>query len=375
MNRFILLRVCFFLICSIGMAQTPKRPESSQLSWRILEKANVAFDADDYGTALKLADTAKYNRSAEIKWESYVLGRALTPAAVRRAGDSFDAVLTVLRDRDETTAIELISSYQKRFGTAYFDNSIAKMVSWIKSRTVYPEADYLIGRIYRIEGEYDLAASFYEQARLNSAYLDVPDERYDILYAIADLAYDKNDMKSYESSLLLIIASDPSYTDHAYLNALMRTIRSPQRGSVDKFFILFRSDSDYAIKALFQISSFYQLHGKEDDALQCEALGVVHAVTHILATIRERDPLYQYTNIESFLKKTGSYDDIVSWGQENKIWELFVTFADSCNRSGNSSFALQLFTVLSTSLPDPYWKQVSANRLNESAQYASPIPK
>ena len=149
---------------------------SSEYSWRIFQEAQFAFDRNRYSEAMNLTNQAKANRVAESDYEVYILNVALSPLAVRRSGDSFDAVLEVLKERDQTEAINIIQKYLDLYGESSFNYSVAKMQAWVKEKRVYPEADFLIGKIYRIEGEYKTALDFYEKARLESKFLDIPEQ-------------------------------------------------------------------------------------------------------------------------------------------------------------------------------------------------------
>ena len=92
-----------FFACAFSLAfsfafpvTAPKHPDSMNVSWRVLENAQVAYDSTMYGEALNLANKAKESRRAEIEWENYILESALSPLAVRRVGDFFSDVLNIL---------------------------------------------------------------------------------------------------------------------------------------------------------------------------------------------------------------------------------------------------------------------------------------
>src|SRR5574344_647137 len=372
MKKFVVFTAVFFSALICIFAQTIKRPDSAHKDWRILEKAQVAYDNGKYGDAVRLVNSAKDSHVLEIKWEEQVLTRALSPSAVRKAGDSLDDVIVILKERDENAAVDLINSYTKRYGEKYFDNSISQLTSWIEAKEVYPEADFLLGKIYRLEGEYQLSEMYYEQARNNSKYLDIPDQRFDILYAMAELAHDKNDLETYEQTLLLILDEDQYYNDDVFMTALIRTIDFDKPKSFEKFFELYRSDSDHSIQALYLLEKLYEERDQQEKALRCAALGVVDSFTHILASIKERDSQFVYTDFSSFLLKTAKYDDIVDWGKSNNVWELMFVFGKLCGQRGKLVFARSAFTVFSDALPDTYWKIESSRQLvDSSAQTAN----
>src|SRR5574344_1491882 len=128
----------FLFLCSLFSisAQVIKRPDAKSKDWRILEKAQVAFDSGKYGEAVNLANAAKDSHVAEIKWEESVLDKALSPSAVQKAGSEFPQVLAILKERDEYIAIDLINSYLNKYGQSYFGNSVKKLASWIQAKSM-----------------------------------------------------------------------------------------------------------------------------------------------------------------------------------------------------------------------------------------------
>ena len=63
----------------------------------------------------------------------------------------------VLESRNSYDAVNLINELLDKFGASYFSNSITNMLLYLEDYLEYPEADYLIGRVYMYEGEYDIA--------------------------------------------------------------------------------------------------------------------------------------------------------------------------------------------------------------------------
>lgn len=355
----------FFVSAFAAFCQpTPKRPEAEKYSWRILENAQVAFDSAKYSEAMNLANQARESRKAEITWEVFILEKALSPLAVRRAGESFADVLKILAERDENNAIELINKYLRRYGTEFYDDSISNLVSWIREKTAYPEADFLIGKIYQIEGEYKTAYSFYEKARQEREYLDIPNSVYDILYAMVDLARDSKNDEEYEQALLLILDSDKYFKDEVLKTSFIRILNADKPTDVDRFFKLFRANTSNTLEALYELGNIYEKQGRREESLKCSALASIEAFTHIYEAICERDNSYEYTTYSDFLMKCSNYTDVLEWGYQNHVWETMFLMASRVNDSGKTKIAKQFFYVMSKSMPDSYWRAKALNKIN-----------
>lgn len=363
MKKSVLL--CGLLLsASLAFSQvTPKKPEYSNYSWVIMENAKVAFDSGRYGEAMRLANRAKQNRTAEINWEVYILEKATTPLAVRRVGETFSEVIKILREREEHDALEIIEKYLRLHGTEFYDDSISKLVSWLKAKTVYPEADFLIGKIYQLEGEYKLAYDFYERARLERAYLDIPNQVYDILYAMADLAKDSKHDDEYDKALMLILDSDESYKNSVLKKSMIRFIDANRADNVNRFFLVFRAENKNSIKALFSLAKEEEETGFAEQALFSTSLAAVEAFTHVLTALSERDTSYEYTTLADFFRKCGVYEDIRNWCTKNKVWDIFFQLAERSEKRGKLIFSQSLFRTMAENVPENYWRSRAAYRI------------
>ena len=364
-------KTTLFVFCLLGalgtaFARAPKKPTNSEAAYRVLEEATVAFETGDYGKAMQLANEAKDRRRAEATYETYILENALSPRAVKRVGTDFHDVLEILNERDEHEAIAIINLYLKRFGSEYFSHSVDTMVSWIKEKAVYPEADFMIGKIYQLEGEFDVALEFFERACKESAYLDVPDDSFDILYAMADLAKQQDKEEVYEQTLLLILDNDPNFKDTVLQTALLRTIDYDSEKHVERFFMLFRALPHHSLEALYALGNIYEKQGESEKALVCAALGTVESFTHILGSLDERDASFSYTTFGAFLRQAARYADIVEWGSKQHVWDMMFLFAQRIAARGNMLFAQVLFQIMAETMPDSYWCAEAAEKVREA---------
>lgn len=336
----------------------------SEQSWRILEQAQVQFDSGSYGEALSLADKAASVRRAEAADEYRTIDTAIASAEVRRrAGDNIDNVISVLKDREQKTAVDIIEKYLSLFGKNRYNNNIHNLLEWIKNKSVYPEADYLSGKIYQLEGEYKTALDFYSKAYSEREYLDIPDSQYEILYSMVFLAKLTNDDGQLEKMLLLILSDDDAFNNNVLKTSMIRTVRADKAENVDRFFLLYRADSKFSLRALHELGVLYSSRNENEDALFCFALGAIQALTHVIDVVKERDSSFQYVSLSAFLTECGKHDDILVWADKNNVWEMMYLFAKTAGVSGYKKFSAEFFSVLARYIPDDYFKELSALRL------------
>ena len=212
-------------------------------------QALISFEDKQYGTSLKYAQEAIRLKKENVLKEVNKLERSLATREVRAAGDEINKVIKALQDRDEFDIAQIIEYYVENKGNDYFNNSIKKLIAYIKTQEEYPEAQKLIGDIYKLEGEYALAESFYQKALEYSEVLDVNDEKYSILYLMADLSRLSGDKNEMEVRLLNITSTETIEKRTMLIKSMVNIIKRDNPGTVDRFFDMYRFEDYYSLNA------------------------------------------------------------------------------------------------------------------------------
>lgn len=358
----------FFFFCSSYTAFTQsdnelythvdiEKPDYVIGDKRIFLNALNAFDANDYGATLKWIDKAKATRMQKAQWEVQTLKMSMRSPDVKVFGDDVANIAKVLAEREEYDALQVINHYKKYYTLEAFGNSMKRLISFIQSQSPYPEADYLSGRVYQLEGEYDVAQKLYLKAYENADILDIPDQKFDILYSLSEIAFIKKDYKRYEEYLLLIVSFDPSYKNKSFVASIKRIIRSKKGDNVEKFFKMYRSSNYKLLNAYFALSEYYQNLGEQDRALSASSLGCLTGFTKIIDVVKKRSADFSYSSISSLLDEAALYPDIVEWGKENNVWKGFNDLAQYTFESGYEAFAAKFYQVLQDHSPEEYWRR------------------
>ncbi len=363
--RYSFCAVLFFIVLFPAFSLSSGKIKGDDY-WYVLKQAENAFVSNDYGRALALAEEAKEKKKQVADWENFALDETQRSSKVRKVGDYLDELLPVLKERNFDDAVYVINSKLKLYGSAFFEGKFSKLQDWVQKDYLYPEADFLIGKIYKLEGEFDLAGDYLGRAYENIMRLDIKDVKYDILYELADLADYRENGPEYEQKLVAVLADDRLYKDEGFMGALVRLVSnqkdSPDK-AVEKFFLLYRSDNDISIQALEKLSSYYIGIGQTEKALRCAALGSIAAVTKIEEILKDRMIDYSYTTFVDLLNKASGYGDIIDWGNDNNIWELFFVLAKVSRSFGQTDFAESLFSILAKHEPEDYWKLRASSEL------------
>lgn len=361
-NIFVFALILVFSICS---AQNLKKPDYIHSYERIIEDAQIAFDDKNYGDSLTLAEKAKNERKLKSEYEVFVLENAFKPAEVKKQGNSISESLKILQERENYEAINIIERNFIKYGKERFNDSKSVLIEFLRNNVSFPEADFLIGKIYCLEGEYEIAYKYFFQAYENSANLDVPDEKYSILYKLADVSKILNKDDKYEEFLLLILSQSSEFKDESLKKSMLRTVASTKTDCLEKFFTLYRASNYSLLKAYFSLSNFYIGQNEKEKALVTCQFGVITAYSKIVDVLKKRNADFEVTDIVSVFKEIALYPDIIQWGIENNVWEGFYNLADLTYANNDLIFCIQLFNVLKDNEPERYWKNKAAVRLDE----------
>lgn len=369
-SAFAVLLCIFSLLAFVQnlAAQMPPEQDFDNSSRRILQQANEAFDAKDFGTAFRLAETAKERWKTEKEHSVAALETALSQPALMRAGDNLETVLALLRERNNTEAVRIIESKLVRFGVQDFDYSVKNFTAYIKN-TAYPEADFLLGKLYMIEGEYALAEHFYALAYEGRRYLDIPDVQFDILADFAELYKLTGDNEKYESVLLILASQDDKYRQNNNPSAFISAVASAvKRGmDADKLFFLYRSDNYKTLSVWYRLTAYYDSFDLNDRAFETALLFCITAVSRADSIIKSRDMDYTYAGVRALLHKIQLYGDINEWAAKYKLWESFYLLGKTAQKAGYASFAAEIFSAVAAESPERTWTVLAQEALSAAA--------
>lgn len=357
-KSFVLL---FFTFFALNVFSVDLINEDSVQSYR---DAKSFFLNKEYGKALDKCEEAITFRKENVLEEVSIITEALKPKQVQRAGDDLSAVLKVLNERNEKRPISVINKYIKLKGEDYFENSISKLISHIQQKEHYPEVYKLIGDIYKLEGEYKFAEDYYKKALDNSNVLNIPNDRFELLYSLAEISEINEDYKRMEIRLLNILTDDSTYKNKALSKALLNTVVSNKKDCFEKFFELYRGNNYFSLKAYSKLSDYYYSIQDYDKAFNFCALNVITSITKIQEVISSRDITFDFKNIENLLYHVQYYDDIIKWGNDNEIWSSFNLLAKITKELGNIDFTEKLLKVLAQFSPEEYWRKEAVLQLS-----------
>ncbi len=342
--------------------EVPTKPDINNQATYILTDAIIAYEEKNYSQAFELVQKAKDSRKNESEWALAVLKKALLVPSTQKIGTDIESILDFFIDRKDVDVVNVLQYVLQDFSSEYFDYNIENLVSLLKLTINFPEADYLLGKLYLLEGELDIAEKFLLQSYDYKNLLNIPEVQFDILYTLADLYQLKGDNNSYEQVLLLIIAGNKDSHElpgllHATTNAIKNNM------STDNFFLFFRDNYYIALDAWFRLAHFYRDHNQLDKSFESAILLNLVSFTRIDEVLKDRDMHYSFTTITDFFARVKSFYDIHTWAIENNVWEGFYLLASIAREKGYVSFATDIFVALATECSQREWRILSEKEL------------
>ncbi|MGL4982167.1 MAG: tetratricopeptide repeat protein [Treponemataceae bacterium] len=356
---------CSFFLCIALFLFAQSRPTGEQDQWKMMQFAQFAFDKKDYGTAIRYAEAAKKIKRDEISWSLHILNQALRPQEVRRQGDDLSEVIAIFHSRDSIDAIEVINNIMLKKTLEELDNSVAVLLKLLESSFNFPEVDFILGKIYIYEGEYELAKRYLTNAWEYAFLLDVPKQKIDVLYELAYLSHLTKDFDSFEKTLLLIVADDNLFSkDGKTSNFMSAVVKNILRGmSAQNFFSFYRHEAFQTLKAHFQLAEYYFELENFSLALQHSAMGSIIAFTRLFQVIHDRNNDFVLTDFDSFFKEVTQYSDILAWTSENEIWKGFYFFSQVLEKVEKTDMSHEFLLFLGKSCPEDYWRSIALKHI------------
>jgi len=222
---FFFLFSFFFFSLSPVFSQTVARPW-----WLSLEQGKILYRNGDYGGALLLFEDARRNRRAMYEQMERDFIHFLSIREVRGIGDSLELVERYSRERHHTEVSAALDELYYRVPKTNLNNSAATALDYFNKLKDYPEAEYWIGEIYRVEGELFLALAQFRRAYAMREFFEDPGFGNELLYKISGILMTKQEYNETEKVLHSIIAE----LDTLWTNASeAETIKPPETTPAD----------------------------------------------------------------------------------------------------------------------------------------------
>jgi hypothetical protein len=380
---FVLLFLFYFTVLSGIAAPVFSQPALMQPWWHSLEQGRNKFRSGDYGGALMSFEDARRQRRVMYEQMERDFINFLSIGEVRRLGDSLDIIERFAYDRYYYAVTAALEELYYRIPKSSLINSAAAALNALGRLKDYPEAEYWIGEIYRIEGELTLALSQFHKAYALRNLFETPGFDIELLYKIAGIQLTVQNYTEMEKILLSIISdfdtlwsnagsaelrrvsSDPraiSYAEASASFAAQAMTRTLDNDGIERFLELYRYNNRTVDKAHRLLGFFYAATGRSP-AQQHLMFAFLIQNTIMLEEIIRREFDYTFTNLINLSEEIVKNPLLSSYAHEVEYYKTAYYLASSLYRNGKTSVANNLWTFLAACPEAGEWQSRAAVQL------------
>jgi hypothetical protein len=219
-----------------------------------------------------------------------------------------------------------------------------------EQQAYFPEAELAIGEIYLREGALELAKAQFQKV-LRPEYADllrVPEERYRVLYLLADIQETQGLYADMQKSLELVLLDQPAYTAREQQRYRDTFLQSYLDRGLDRTLRLYRLENGgFALAAHAKLGWFAYRTGRYAPvSIRHSLFALTTVVTEVMLELRRVDPNYEYKSLEDFLRaavrREAARDDLA----ESGFFRIVYYLAAATYEAGHAAQARRLWRVL-----------------------------
>ncbi|AFI30873.1 hypothetical protein Q7M_94 [Borrelia crocidurae str. Achema] len=206
---------------------------------------------------------------------------------------------------------------------------------------IYPEANYYLSIVYSMIGNVVLQKLHLQKTLEDKDYLLDKSFEKNILFSLAKIAEIENnyvDMIDYLNEILSKFSRGDDYYNYHYivqkygdtsdnksdmsfyLNSYLKQVRGTS--GIDFTFNLYRFNNYGLIDTHKLLSKVYLKIGAHKLAITHGLVAAVGILTRMYHYINYYEPLYEFKNLRSFVKKINEYNDVKSSFESTDFWEI-----------------------------------------------------
>jgi tetratricopeptide (TPR) repeat protein len=242
-----------------------------------MERGKLLFRQGEYGGALLAFEDARRQRYNQYAGMEKDFINFLSIPEVRRMGDSLSILEIYIKDRDQAAAEEALRELYYRLPRERLRDSALTALEELGKFKDYPEAEYWIGEVYRVEGELNLALGQYAKVLAQSGGLEDPGLELDLLYKVAEIHRIRQEYRQMEETLLKIVEGnnaqglpwDPLWSGNAgtsgqfVKNSMARTL---ENSGPARFLIMYRYNNGSVERAHRLLGFYYYASNRYNQA-------------------------------------------------------------------------------------------------------------
>jgi len=382
-KQFVFFILIFILSIPVYAQQQPVVPW-----WLSFEYGKQQFRSDNYGDALMLFEDARRDRRAMYEQMERDFIHLLSLGEVRRIGDALDRVERFSAERHYKAASAALTELYYRVPKSSFNNSALQALAAFDRLKNYPEAEYWIGEVYRVEGELMLALAQYRKALTMQNVFEDPGFDSILNYKIASILKTRQEYIEMEKVLHSII----SVKDTLWANAVSAEINAGKEGTkpgttipvpyeqtsasfartsmtktlndhgVIRFLELYRYNNTIVEPAHRLLGFYYAAQGRPS-AEQHLMFAFLIQNTIIIEEVKRHKYDFTFTGLEALAQEINNNKLLLAYINETEYYKTVYYLGASLYRNGKSAVARTFWNFLASVSQAGEWQSRAGNQL------------
>jgi hypothetical protein len=354
--------------------------------WLALEQGKLKFRSGDYGGALMSFEDARRQRRAMYEQMERDFINFLSTREARRIGDSLEILERFSSDMRYTSVTAALNELFYRVPRMSLNNSANAALTAIGKLKDYPEAEYWIGEVYRIEGELPLALSQYRRAYAMRELLEDSGFGVTLQYKISDILRIRQEYNEMERVLLSVIGE----LDTLWVNAERQEIppasseargttpipyaqssasfaraamtRTLENEGINRFLELYRYNNGIVEHAHRLLGFYYAVSGRPS-AQQHLMFAFLIQNTIIIEEVRRRQFDFVFTDLLNLAEEINKNALLLSYIEEVEYFKTIYYLGASLYRNGRTTVARSFWSFLASQPQAGEWQARSVVQL------------
>ncbi|MDR1466573.1 MAG: hypothetical protein LBI40_03010 [Treponema sp.] len=353
----------FVILAMICLPFSASAQHTERAYWWLLEQGKTFFRNGAYGQALMAFEDAKRDRKAMFEQMEQDLIAVLSTHDVRRLRDSLDDVEKYITENHLERAERALKELYYRTPRASLSGSANNALKAIGALKNYPEAEYWLGEIYRIEGELTIALKQYRKAHEQRSNLENPAFDVDILYKIVDVLKTKREYTEMENMSKEIITLDTLWQGDSGVFARNSMLRILETDGIARFLSIYRYDN-INVEKIHRISGFfYYTSGRHSNALEHLMFSFLIQNTIIINEVIRNHYGFEFTDMSALLRVAKNNPAIVDYMESVEYYKTIYYLGAAFYAAGKTAVARNFWLVLRDESESNQWSVRSASQL------------
>jgi tetratricopeptide (TPR) repeat protein len=227
-----------------------------------------------------------------------------------------------------------------------------------------PEADWWIGKIFMVEGNYELAKAQLLKAYNNRKLLYIPSEQYEIMYQLSEIYFYSKKDTDYLQQLEEITADHNLFALPQLSPQVLAMEGVLSSQGLDRLLTLYRDESDFAALAHLRLGVFYTQTARYSKGLTHLMMFNIIVLTKAIKYRLEIDPEFEFTSLDAlftapFGNEIKEYLYGYSWSES--LYYLSLAMIGTGKKAG----ALKILPVLVKYPENDSWKKKALSLQND----------